>query len=217
MTNFIEEKKKLVILILVIMFLLIGLFYVNKVMPIKKEAAHARRDLETIEEDIDILETQMKTEDEEQADNDFQLERKMPTSRKLDDVLLSLKKIETDSSSQITTMSFIENSELLENELSLSDVENGTTNVTETTDVGNESQANIQNSLQQLKLITINLSVTSPSFGQFQQFLQGIEQMERITKVDNVTFTTNSNENNPKNQQISTNIQITTFYFDSSQ
>lgn len=68
-----------------------------------------------------------------------------------------------------------------------------------------------------VKLITINLSVTSPDFEHFQLFLQELEKLERITRVDTLTFTKPAEREllyeKDGSQAVTADVQITTFYY----
>ncbi len=64
MNNILEEKKSFIILLAVILFLLVGLFYVYKVMPVKDEIANLERTVSSTQADIALLESALNKTDE---------------------------------------------------------------------------------------------------------------------------------------------------------
>lgn len=231
--EFIQERKSLVILIVVILFLLLGLVYLNLVKPLKDEAKIAETNIEVLETDIQLLQAQVEGEASGQADrpdNQFFLERKMPLDRSIDELILSLQEIEMISEVRLENISFnnydsglTEADQVIEREEDTGEVEGeepadaeteGIDEITEppVSDVADSLPANV-------KLITVDLSVIAPNFHQFEVFLQEIEKLERVTRVDTLSFSKPGEQDllNPEGEAdttVSIDVQITTFYYD---
>lgn len=74
--------------------------------------------------------------------------------------------------------------------------------------------------VENVKLVTVNLSVTSPTLAHFRQFLTGIENLERITRIESYSFNTKQEMTKPENEEeeakpipITIGLQISTFYY----
>lgn len=236
MNDFIQERKSLVTLFMVILFLLLGLVYFYLVKPLKDESNAAKANVNQLETDVQILEAEIAKSQNEKSqfeENQFFHERKMPLDRSIDELILSLQEIEMVSESRIEDITFnnydsslTEADQVIENEVEETDEsaetdEEGTAEDIDTTeppisDVVEELPDNI-------KLITVNLSVVSPNFKQFEAFLQEVEKLERITRVDTLSFSKPGeaelldSETDEDDAMITTNVQITTFYYDENE
>lgn len=216
MSDFLQEKKKIVLFTAIILFLLLGLAYFYLITPIKDDVASSKNNVSGLEAEIKSLKAQ--AEQEPTEENTAKLEKKMPTSRSIDELLRHLQEIELVSNSRIDSISFNNyDGELSETDVAIEDekenqdgenagdestggtedgqavdeAESGAdTTTNEDTDTPPESDlANDTNLPSNVKLITLNLSVVSPDFEHFQQFLQELEKLERITRVDTMNFT----------------------------
>lgn len=234
--EFIQERKSLVILIIVIMFLLLGLAYFYWIMPMKDEVKAAKRNVELLESDIQLLQSQLDNAQSGQMDrveNQFYLERKMPLDRSIDDLILSLQEIEFVSGTRIENITFnnydaglTEADQVFENEEVETEEETSRDELLEDTETENLEEPTeppvsdvAENLPANVKLITVELSVISPNFHQFEVFLQEIEKLERVTRVDTLSFSKPGEQDllNPEGEAdttVSIDVQITTFYYD---
>ncbi|WP_050632290.1 type 4a pilus biogenesis protein PilO [Bacillus andreraoultii] len=218
MSDFLQEKKKIVLFIAIILFLLLGLAYLYLITPIKDDVASSKNNVNQLEAEIKSLKAQEKQEPTKE--NTAKLEKKMPTSRSIDELLRHLQEIELISDSRIDSVSFNnydgelsetdvaieketknqedtkagdESTDGKEDEQAVDEDDNGSDTGeknAEDTEIPPESDlANDTNLPSNVKLITLNLSVISPDFEHFQQFLQELEKLERITRVDTMNFT----------------------------
>ncbi|MBU5342588.1 midas domain-containing protein [Caldifermentibacillus hisashii] len=263
MSDFFQEKRKIVFFIGIILFLLLGLLYFYLIMPLKDDANAAEQNVKQLETEVEALENRLNQNESDQPENTAKLEKKMPLSRQLDELILSLQEIEMVSGSQIASINFNnydgglteadgtnENNESTEgtDEATADDTNNNdeltdskddpTMNETDenqsdeqaTEDKKNEDNGSdtndeneqatnetVTNLPTNVKLITINLSVTSPDFEHFQLFLQELEKLERITRVDTLTFTKPAEREllyeKDGSQAVTADVQITTFYY----
>ncbi|MGR6118651.1 hypothetical protein ACTHHL_19760 [Aeribacillus composti] len=245
MSDFLQERKIFFYCLIVLLFLLIGVVYMYTVKPLKDDVALAQLDANQLEVEMKQLEAQLNKSKTDKEENTAQLEKKMPLSRNMDQLLLDLQEAEYVSGSQIQNISFQDEQTLSESEL-LSEENNKTdtnenkeqnksaemesaTNQSENENTDapsnqseNQSASNETSEKEKyknVKLITFNLSVVSPDFKHFLQFLQEIEKLERITRVDVLSFTKPGEKElleDETNQTITMEIQLTTFYFDST-
>ncbi|WP_346206411.1 hypothetical protein NSS89_12700 [Caldifermentibacillus hisashii] len=263
MSDFFQEKRKIVLFIGIILFLLLGLLYFYMIMPLKDDANAAEQNVKQLETEVKALENRLNQNETDQPKNTAKLEKKMPLSRQLDELILSLQEIEMVSGSQIASINFNnydgelteadgtnENNESTDgtDEATADDTNNNneatdgtdeaTTNETDEnqsdeqatedknsddngSDTNDENEQatdeTVTNLPTNVKLITINLSVTSPDFEHFQLFLQELEKLERITRVDTLTFTKPAEREllyeKDGSQAVTADVQITTFYY----
>ena len=72
----------------------------------------------------------------------------------------------------------------------------------------------------ELKLVTLSIDVISPKFAQLQEFIREFEKIDRVMKVDTFDFALPKEQElvlkNP-NLEVSSTIQITTFYYEGNQ
>lgn len=217
MSDFFQEKRKIVLFIGIILFLLLGLLYFYLIMPLKDDANAAEQNVKQLETEVKALENRLNQNESDQPENTAKLEKKMPLSRQLDELILSLQEVEMVSGSQISSITFnnydgglTEADGTNDNNESTDSADNPATNepddnhsdnqaAADQSNGDNESDTNdeseqatdetITNLPTNVKLITINLSVASPDYEHFQLFLQELEKLERITRVDTLTFT----------------------------
>ncbi len=217
MSDFFQEKRKIILFIGIILFLLLGLLYFYLLMPLKDDANAAEQNVKQLETEVEALENRLNQNETDQPKNTAKLEKKMPLSRQLDELILSLQEIEMVSGSQIASINFNnydgglteadgtndnnestdgtddtatnETDENQSDEQTIAD-ENSEDNGSDTNDENEQAtDETVTNLPTNVKLITINLSVASPDFEHFQLFLQELEKLERITRVDTLTFT----------------------------
>ena len=236
MNDFLQERKSLVILIIVIMFLLLGLAYFYWIMPMKDEVKAAKRNVELLESDIQLLQSQLDNAQSGQMDrieNQFYLERKMPLNRSIDDLILSLQEIEFVSGIRIENITFNNYDAGLTEADSVIENEEEETGEVEEEDWPGDIESDFDDELteppvsdvvedlpENVKLITLNLSVISPNFAQFEAFLDEVEKLERITRVDTLSFSQPgeeellSLEGEEADTTVNVEVQLTTFYYD---
>lgn len=106
MSDFFQEKRKIVLFIGIILFLLLGLLYFYLIMPLKDDANAAEQNVKQLETEVKALENRLNQNETDQPKNTAKLEKKMPLSRQLDELILSLQEIEMVSGSQIASINF---------------------------------------------------------------------------------------------------------------
>ncbi|WP_346207433.1 hypothetical protein NSS91_12860 [Caldifermentibacillus hisashii] len=106
MSDFFQEKRKIILFIGIILFLLLGLLYFYLIMPLKDDANAAEQNVKQLETEVKTLENRVNQNESDQPENTAKLEKKMPLSRQLDELILSLQEIEMVSGSQIASINF---------------------------------------------------------------------------------------------------------------
>lgn len=143
MSDFFQEKRKIVLFIGIILFLLLGLLYFYLLMPLKDDANAAEQNVKQLETEVKALENRLNQNESDQPKNTAKLEKKMPLSRQLDELILSLQEIEMVSGSQIASINFNN----YDGGLTEAD---GTYNNNETTDGTDEATADDTNNNDEL-------------------------------------------------------------------
>jgi len=168
----------------------------------------------------------------------YQLIKKLPLSRQVDEFLLSLLEIEIVSQSQIESIAFNN----YEGELSDSDRIDGGESESEvaeqeetadeevhldkaseddTADLeepGNPPVSDVADRLpENVRLITLQLDVISPNFERSQKFLKELEKLERLVRVDSLSFSKPGEmellEADETDIPINMSVTLTTFYY----
>ncbi|MEN0649976.1 hypothetical protein NSQ82_13240 [Caldifermentibacillus hisashii] len=106
MSDFFQEKRKIILFIGIILFLLLGLLYFYLLMPLKDDANAAEQNVKQLETEVEALKNRLNQNESDQPENTAKLEKKMPLSRQLDELILSLQEIEMVSGSQIASINF---------------------------------------------------------------------------------------------------------------
>ena len=239
MNNLLEDKKNLVLLG-IILFLLLALLYFYWVKPLKDEVTASLQEVERLEQTIEQLTAEITAEEKKtEVDGDsYQLIKKLPLSRQVDEFLLSLLEIEIVSQSQIESIAFNN----YEGELSDSDRIDGGESESEvaeqeetadeevhldkaseddTADLeepGNPPVSDVADRLpENVRLITLQLDVISPNFERSQKFLKELEKLERLVRVDSLSFTNPGEmellEADEADIPINMSVTLTTFYY----
>ncbi|MEK5039101.1 hypothetical protein [Sporosarcina sp. FSL K6-3457] len=229
MKQSVNESKSLAILLGVVVVLLLGAFYYYFVYPkmeTKKQTEQAisqlQTDIMTLEQHVAVL----SVVDTEDAD-DFELRKKLPTQRQLDNLLRSIHEVEVMSESKILKMTFNNYDEEVAQAQNLKSEEE-TATATESTEATPAEEAgeeekpvtpiNVEALPKELKLMSLELEMQMLDEAHLMLFLQELEAIERIVRIDGVDI---SNPPAPGEleltdvkpyKQIFVKVQLTTFY-----
>lgn len=229
--EFIQERKKLVIFTVIILFLLLGLLYFRMIYPLKDETQMAKTNVTQLETEIAALQNQLDVAEQEQyteVGNEFELAKKMPLAREIDALILSFEEIALISNSRIENISFNEydgnlSADDLINDTEAEEEEEMTESEQDLTEES-ESEADFERSTEEvlpenIKQLTISLSVTSPDFEHFELFLKELEKLERLIRVNTLQFSQPTEqelmfpEQDEPVHEVSTEMELTTFYY----
>lgn len=178
-----------------------------------------------VRNEIAVLNEQLTAPNEEvePEQNTFALQKKVPLTRALDELIRSIEEVELISESKIESINFNNyDAAVSESPLAPTQTEEGTqtenakpTEENTATETPVSPVANIVLP-PQLKLITFNISVLTKDYDHLKVFIEELENLERIVRVDQIGFSMPGEEqlyDLDSEETISAEIQLTTFYY----
>lgn len=136
MNEYFEENKRSLILLASMLFVLAIVLYFMLVRPIMVDYKKEVEQIDQLNEEITLLETQIESLQEASEDFDVEdliLENKIPTKRELDEYILALQALELHTESAIETIQFTYDSSIETEDLT--EDEEDTTETEETEDL----------------------------------------------------------------------------------
>ncbi|WP_318615188.1 hypothetical protein [Sporosarcina sp. YIM B06819] len=227
MKQSLNESKSLAVLLGIVVVLLLGAFYYYFIYPkveTKKQTEQAisqlQTDITTLEQHVAVL----SAEDTGGA-GDFELRKKLPAQRQLDNLLRSIHEVEVMSDSQILKMTFNNYDEAVAQAENFKSKEE-TATATEQTETSTTKEVaegekpvtpiNIETLPTELKLMSLELEMQVLDEEHLMLFLQELEAIERIVRIDGVTINQVPGEveltQDDPDKQIPVTVQLTTFY-----
>lgn len=240
------KNSKFLLLTVLVLALLFALYY-YVVLPKQDEMQAKQSAVSSLQAQIATLQQQIDEQKEVMAlgesANVFDLRKKVPASRAVDELLRNIEEIDIIAGTRVSAMTF-NNYDTLVASSALQvpteatpspeeDVANETPTDTQQTgdetpvegtetptDVSQEelpvSTISLESLPPSLQLMSINLSVETPSYTALIQFLQELEQLERTVRIDSVSYALPKEENltseDPTNIVVA-EVMITTFYY----
>ena len=238
-----SKNSQLPLLVALVAALLFALFY-YVVLPKKDEAKALESSVSTLKSEIVALEGQKsdQIDDNIEVANIFELRKKVPQSREIDQLLLNIEELEFVTDSRIQAITFnnydsvVSESELVptpEEEVTeeAATPEETTTEeeparegetITETGETTEQADSPISTIAAEtlpaeLKMITFVLDVSSSNYENLQQFIKEIENLERVMHIDTINYSLPGEENEfaeEPTDEVTASIQITTFYYE---
>lgn len=238
-----SKNSQLILLVALIAALIFAVYY-YVVLPKQEQVDSLNRSIHSLNTEISTIQTtiaQKQAEQAEQTPNVFALQKKLPQSRKVDELLLNIEEIEYVTDSLVLSIAFNDyDTSAADAGIGLQNEEVTTTdpNAENTTDPNttvdpnagapttegqavNEGEAPGQNFAinlpPELKMISFSLEIESPDYQHLLQFIDELENLERIMHVDSINFTLPGEEVNLRGDVIETvtaSIQVTTFYYE---
>lgn len=232
MSDFFEENKRpLILMVLALLLFSIAIYYFF-VKPEQDEAKRAKDSITSLQTDIQRLETNLANLEEEQADFDMDiesllLEKKIPTERKLSDYIIDLEKMEASADAVIQDFSFTYDTSL---EIEDTDEEETSEEQTDTEDddeLANEfeiDEAEVSEATEQLisempeeiQAFTVTMTIHVLDFDNFLYFLKTVEEQERLSIVTRISLNqpTEVDELDPESIEKPTfQVDVTSFYY----
>lgn len=209
MNDYIQENKRAVILLTVVLFLLTIVLYYFLLRPQMIDLSNKRDDVEAMEEQLRELEKKITSYQENGLDIEVEqllLEKKVPTERKLDEYIISLQRLEAITDSKIEKIEFVYDSNFEIDEETSEGTEEGSEDTEENSEENeaedvleenendeSEDEINVDPVIlnekpEELQIITVKLTAISPDFEDFIKLLELIENDERISIVTNLQF-----------------------------
>lgn len=218
MNNLFKENARIFSLLLVLLFVLLIVVYFVFVNPQSKQLKAAKQNVSNLESEIAALEAS-RNQSKDSLDSDtLLLEKKVPITPELEDLLLTFQEIELVSGSRIENIEFSYDGELPENHSGSGESQENQSNDANDATENNESEpinTSNGNKPEFLRVITAKMDVLSPDYDSFQEFLQELEKRERVMRVDKLTFEKPAEKEQLEGsgETITFTIEATTFYY----
>lgn len=225
---------------------LIFAVYYYLVKPVQDEEQSIQREISSLETEISALEETIathKTQLAQTSTNEFALRKKVPASRELDALILSIEEAEYLTGTRVQGIEFnnydalvsssglqdpmaanpqseegqltVDGSEQVEPiEPETNESDNAESEVSEALPV---STIAVETLPPSLKLITFNINVAAPNDVNLLQFIEEIEKKERVMRIDIIDFALPGEEDKfteEASEIVTADIQVTTFYYE---
>ncbi|MGM0835945.1 MAG: pilus assembly protein PilO [Bacillota bacterium] len=180
------QRKHYIIFASVVALLVMGiiLFYYLSYAPKQTMVEQKKQEIEIEEQLIQVLDQQQESAGTGLG-NTMELQRKIPVTSYVEQLILELEKAEVVSNSRIMNMTFGDADFSATTTLD----EYVEVNSTTTTDSTEEQQTEQAYLPEGLKKVTVNLSVESENYEDLTTFLEELEGLTRITQIESVAFT----------------------------
>src|SRR5690625_97717 len=226
MSDFLEENKRGLLLLLGLFIILAIALYFLFVQPLQADVSSRETGINSKQKEIAALEKKIKEVQAEIETTDIEqllLNKTIPESRELDEYIISLQKLEHQTDSRIDSIDFLYDSSIADHD----DKDIVETNEEESEDnEDNEEEVDfepdpiiIQEKPDGLEVMTVRVSAKSPTFDDFIELLEVIERQERVSIVSRVQFTSPTGFDevfaDELEEDIPFEIELTTFYFPS--
>lgn len=217
-----ENRRSAILLIFVLITVILAACYYYLVMPKKEELASKQASIYSLEGEVATLDEQLamlETEGEVFQDGEYNLRKKVPDNRAIDQILLAIQEMELVTNSKVDNIAFNNYDDIVaeSNLLVIEDEEDTEETTNQTTEEAPVSPIVLEAVPPSLKLITLSLDVRSENFDSLKLFLKEIEELERVTRIDSLDFGLpgESKEFEEDASDVtSASIQITTFFYD---
>lgn len=237
MNELFSDKKSGFLILVALVFVIIGAIYYFLIYPLKEEKQLKEVAVSSVRTEVAVLQSELaSTEVESDKENTFSLEKKVPLTRELDELIRSIEKVDLISESKIISISFNNYDEVVaESTLAPTQTEEQTDTGTVEGDTSTESETTVDGTIiesetetpvspiadislpAQLKLITFNITLLTKDYDQLVVFIKELEKLDRVIRVDQIRFSMPGEEQNydiDSENTVSAEIQVTTFYHD---
>lgn len=237
MKDTLNESKTLVILLIVLVLVILSASYYYVVYPKMERSKQVANSIQSVVAETQQLETEIASfnEKNEEEVNTFELRKKLPETRAVSELLLSLQEAELVSAASIQSISFNNYDGLVsESDYGFVDEKDqtGDADIDEINRVQKERQEkegldseedeeipetriDIESLPSTLKLLSFNVQVEVQDYDHLLFFIKEIEAIERIKRIENITFTQGGEaelEVKDADEKMLVTLQVTTFY-----
>lgn len=223
MNNIFEENRNAFLMLSGLLFVLLIVLYFAFISPLLSDLKDERANHIDLQNEIAVLEKQIQQIDETQEEltqEQLELQKKVPLTRELEEIVLILQDIELQSSSLIELIDFYYDSSLptpdFSHELDADEVIEGANDTESEENSDKESQTiKLKEKPESLQVITISMEITSQSYDDFLQLIKEIEQQERIMSVSKLQFekTSDFTVKDEQDELITHKVELMTFYY----
>ena len=246
MNSISSSKNGTLLLVIALAMALLFAFYYYFVKPVQDEKQSIHSEISSLKTEISALEGTIATHQtqlSQTSTNEFVLRKKVPASRELDALILSIEETEYLTGSRVQSIEFnnydaLVSSSGLQDPMASSQTEEGqpTPDGSEqveptepaTTESAEAESAEVSESLPvstiavetlptSLKLVTFNINVAAPNDVNLLQFVKEIEKKERVMRIDIIDFALPGEEDKfteEASEIVTADIQVTTFYYE---
>ena len=206
------------------MFVLLMVLYFAFISPLLSDLKEKKSSQVDLQNDIAVLEKKLQQLDESEEEfeqEQLELQKKIPLTRELEEIVLILQEIELHSSSVIEEINFYYDGSLptsdfiheLDTEEMVEDEDGSEGEKGENNDEKSPT-IDLVEKPERLQLITLNMEITSPTYDDFLQLVTEIEQQERIMGVSKVQFETQSESVDVETDgSIEAEVELITFFY----
>lgn len=190
MNNLFQENKRPFTILLVLLLLLTIVLYFLFLRPLIANVKNQQVTNTSLASEIEVLDVKIQTLSEQEIDT-TELELKVPLTRDLQALVLSLENIEEVSGTKVGSIRLNYNDGLPN--IDIDDDESSDTNVVESEENAEDIEEipnviPIEDKPERLKMISLRLDVYAPDFEHVKQFIREIEKLERLTIISRVEF-----------------------------
>lgn len=227
MKQSLNESKSLAVLLGIVVILLLGAFYYYFIYPKVETEKQTEQAISQLQIELATLEQHVAVLGAVDTGNvnDFELRKKLPAQRDLDNLLRTIHEIEVMSESKIVRMTFnnydeeAAQAESLKSKEETVEEEVNQSESSTTKEVVEEEKPvtpiNIEALPKELKLMSLELEIQVLDEAHLMTFLQELEAVERIVRIDGVEFLAPGEVELTQldpDKQIAVKVQLTTFY-----
>lgn len=190
MNNLFQENKRPFTILLVLLLLLTIVLYFLFLRPLIANVKNQQVTNTSLASEIEVLDARIQALNEQEIDT-TELELKVPLTRDLQALVLSLENIEEVSGTKVGSIRLNYNDGLPN--IDIDDDESSDTNVVESEENAEDIEEipnviPIEDKPERLKMISLRLDVYAPDFEHVKQFIREIEKLERLTIISRVEF-----------------------------
>ncbi|MFD2046320.1 hypothetical protein ACFSTA_10930 [Ornithinibacillus salinisoli] len=208
MNNLFQENRKILLLLLGLLFLLLLVIFFFFFQPNIQELKSKEGQLRTLENEVANLGTEIENMDEasENENNDLNsVSNKIPMNPAIEGLILTLQEIERISGSSFENISFSYGGTVAQRMVTEEETEEIKTGI------------NLEEKPDNLEVISITITVTSPDYEHFHEFIKQIEEQERLMTVSSLNFQKPAEKEiqikENQAETITSNVTISTFYY----
>lgn len=190
MNNLFQENKRPFTILLVLLLLLTIVLYFLFLRPLIANVKKQQVTNTSLASEIEVLDARIQALNEQEIDT-TELELKVPLTRDLQALVLSLENIEEVSGTKVGSIRLNYNDGLPN--IDIDDDESSDTNVVESEENAEDIEEipnviPIEDKPERLKMISLRLDVYAPDFEHVKHFIREIEKLKRLTIISRAEF-----------------------------
>lgn len=227
MNELFSDKRTGYLVLMALVAVLLGAIYYLFIQPLNEERNSKEVTISAVRSEIALLDSELTAPvEEEENQNSFQLEKKVPLTRELDKLIKSIEEIDLVSEAKIESIEFNNYDEIVADSTLVPSEEEAPAEPNDVAPEETEVEQPVETPVSpvanstlpsQLKLITFNMNILTKDYDHLNTFIKELESIERIQRIDQIELLIPGEEsllNLDFKEAISARIQVTTFYYD---